>query len=127
VPDRPWRVCRKFGCNALTQRKSGFCELHEAWWEEQQAARLKARKARLDARRGSAAARGYGRKWREAREEYLRDHPLCVLCLDRGIVRPALVVDHIIPHRGDVGLFWDEDNWQALCVACHTAKTARGE
>src|SRR5689334_18535516 len=29
-------------------------------------------------RRGTAAARGYDSAWREFRENYLRDHPLCV-------------------------------------------------
>ena len=37
-----------------------------------------------------------------------------------------LLLDHIIPHRGDQKLFWDEGNWQALCKACHDRKTGRG-
>jgi 5-methylcytosine-specific restriction protein A len=36
------------------------------------------------------------------------------------------VVDHIIPHRGDQYLFWDQENWQALCKDCHDRKTGRG-
>lgn len=35
----------------------------------------------------------------------------------------ATVVDHIVPHRGDDRLFWDEENWQALCKNCHDSKT----
>lgn len=35
----------------------------------------------------------------------------------------AEVVDHIVPHRGDGKLFWDEGNWQALCKNCHDSKT----
>ena len=35
----------------------------------------------------------------------------------------AAVVDHIIPHRGDEKMFWDEANWQALCKRCHDKKT----
>ena len=35
----------------------------------------------------------------------------------------ATVVDHIVPHRGDPKLFWDTDNWQALCKQCHDHKT----
>ena len=31
----------------------------------------------------------------------------------------ATVVDHIIPHKGDSDLFWDESNWQSLCKRCH--------
>lgn len=29
------------------------------------------------------------------------------------------MVDHIIPHKGDMTLFWDPDNWQSLCFWCH--------
>ena len=36
----------------------------------------------------------------------------------------AQVVDHIVPHRGDKELFWDKNNWQALCFSCHSSKTA---
>ena len=63
--------------------------------------------------------RGYGHEWRTARERFLRRNPLCVECLKRGRIAPATVVDHIVPHRGDEKLFWDERNWQALCKACH--------
>ncbi|WP_368028316.1 HNH endonuclease signature motif containing protein [Paenibacillus sp. DCT19] len=33
------------------------------------------------------------------------------------------MVDHIVPHKGDEGLFWDSTNWQALCKRCHDIKT----
>jgi 5-methylcytosine-specific restriction enzyme A len=33
--------------------------------------------------------------------------------------RPATVVDHIEPHRGDTGRFWDKANHQPLCKPCH--------
>ena len=35
------------------------------------------------------------------------------------------VVDHVVPHRGDQRLFWDERNWAPACKPCHDAKTAR--
>lgn len=54
---------------------------------------------------------------------YLARHPLCVRCLAEGHYVPATVVDHIVPHRGDQKLFWDESNWQALCKHCHDTKT----
>jgi 5-methylcytosine-specific restriction protein A len=37
----------------------------------------------------------------------------------------ATVVDHVVPHRGDPVLFWEESNWQSQCQPCHDAKTAR--
>ena len=46
--------------------------------------------------------------------------------LHPGVVTPAAVVDHVLPHRGDWSLFWDESNWQPLCKPCHDAKTAAG-
>ena len=64
--------------------------------------------------------------WRKARAHFLREHPLCVACSARGRVRAAVAVDHIKPHREDLALFWNQDNWQGLCTRCHNAKTAAG-
>ena len=76
--------------------------------------------------RPSAAKRGYGYKWDKARKRYLAKNPLCVYCKRyHDQVRPATCVDHIIPHKGDPGLFWGVENWQGLCGSCHSRKTAR--
>lgn len=79
--------------------------------------------------RENAAERGYDRRWRDARARYLSEHPLCAECTRRGRVTPARVVDHVVPHKGDQLLFWDETNWQSLCdytsrYNCHGKKTA---
>lgn len=58
-------------------------------------------------------------RWRKERAQFLQAHPLCVYCQEQGRATPAMVVDHIIPHRGDPALFWDRRNWQALCFTCH--------
>jgi len=47
-------------------------------------------------------------------------------CQRNGKLSPATVVDHILPHRGDEDLFWDESNWQPLCKRCHDRKTGSG-
>ena len=78
----------------------------------------------MDARRGSAYDRGYTTHWQRYRDSYLRENPLCVHCHARGLVVEATVVDHIRPHRGNAGLFWDQDNHQPLCEPCHNRKTA---
>ncbi len=70
-----------------------------------------------------AAKRGYNRRWQKARKSYLEAHPLCVQCAKQGKYVRATVVDHIIPHRGDQKLFWDQNNWQSLCKSCHDKKT----
>jgi 5-methylcytosine-specific restriction enzyme A len=79
-----------------------------------------------DQDRGSANARGYTRTWQKARAAYLLAHPLCAECKRRGLTSLATVVDHITPHRGDMGKFWSGD-WESLCTTCHNRKTARGE
>lgn len=80
----------------------------------------------VDRMRGGAAERGYDGRWRKARAAFLRRNPLCVECMRKGVLTPATVVDHIIPHRGDKELFWNEENWQPLCKSCHDRKTGSG-
>lgn len=66
------------------------------------------------------ADRGYGGKWQRLRLSFLKKHPLCVYCAKEGRTTEAKVVDHIVPHRGDSKLFWDQKNWQPLCRSCHS-------
>lgn len=89
-------------------------------------------------RRGSAVERGYDARWTREAKRFLRQFPLCGMrpggqasvmseCHARGWVTPAVLVDHVVPQRGDQALFWDrEGNWQALCRECHDAKTRAG-
>jgi len=78
--------------------------------------------------RGSSTKRGYNYRWQQARAFFLAEHPLCVDCEKEGRVGVATEVDHIVPHRGDMALFWaSETNWQGLCKRHHSAKTAKGQ
>jgi 5-methylcytosine-specific restriction endonuclease McrA len=61
----------------------------------------------------------YNHRWRKERKHYLALNPLCCYCLKQGKVTPATVVDHITPHKGDLNLFWDANNWQPMCKHCH--------
>ena len=100
------KPCRHPGCPKLTDGM--YCEEH----------------ARLHASdRASASVRGYDSRWEKARKRFLKAHPLCVRCMEQGRLTRATVVDHIVPHRGDAKLFWDEGNWQSLCKSCHDHKT----
>ena len=57
---------------------------------------------------------------------FLAEHPLCVNPFKRHRdYVPATVVDHIKPHKGDMELFWDPANHQALCLSCNSAKGDR--
>ena len=53
--------------------------------------------------------------------------PVMSRCRERGLVTAAVQVDHVVPHRGDERLFWDEyGNWQALCRECGARKSQAG-
>jgi len=94
-----------------------------------------------DDRTLSAARRGYGHAWRQARAAFLRSHPLCELCRQAGRISAASIVDHVRPHRlghaitsGDPAviaaarrLFWDSRNWQSLCASCHSSAKQTAE
>jgi len=71
--------------------------------------------------RGNTTERGYGWAWQKARAVHLMQHPLCVMCKEKGRITPATVVDHKIPHKGDYDLFWDDGNWQSLCATHHSS------
>lgn len=114
MPLKAKKPCKHPGCPNLCV--DGYCDEH----------RPKRYNPEYEARRGSAAARGYTSRWRKASKAFLRAHPICLKCFNStGEIVPATEVDHIVPHKGDQKLFWDTDNWQALCHNCHSAKTAR--
>lgn len=69
--------------------------------------------------RKSSTERGYTWAWHKASKAYRYNNPLCVMCLNQGHEVASEITDHIIPHKGDKQLFWDESNWQALCKRCH--------
>ena len=105
MPKKSKHPCGYLGCPQLIDAGQRYCEKHK------------------QPDRPSAAKRGYNSKWRRLSKQYLRKHPMCVRCMQQGRYVPATVVDHIIPHRGDSALMWDESNWQTLCKPCHDKKT----
>lgn len=115
MPLTPKRPCGQPGCGALTD--GGRCEKHRRQVQNQS-----------DRQRGTAHERGYGSRWQKASKAFLRAHPLCQCedCLEgEKRLLAATVVDHKIPHRGDMQLFWDSSNWQSMSKPCHDRKTAR--
>jgi len=63
--------------------------------------------------------------WRKARRSFLDSHPnnsLCAICLKRGDIAPAVIVDHIIAvSQGGARL--SEDNFMPMCEKCHNKKS----
>jgi len=59
-------------------------------------------------------------RWQKLRWSILvRDLFRCRKCDHIVADTSRLVADHIVPHRGDERLFWDEKNLQTLCKDCH--------
>jgi 5-methylcytosine-specific restriction enzyme A len=88
--------------------------------------RERQRRARADANRPSARQRGYDSKWQRESKAFLA-LPQNRYCRC-GCGRLADMVDHIIPHRGDMRLFWDRSNWQPLASSpCHSRFKQRAE
>lgn len=84
-----------------------------------------AAKARADAARPSARARGYDSKWqRESKAFLARPENRCCAC---GCGQVADMVDHKVAHKGDKQLFWSRSNWQPMNRACNSRKAIREE
>ena len=110
MPMKALRPCREPGCSGYAMPGSSWCAKHR---REQERGRRAGQSPLYDTAR-----------WRRERALFLRAHPLCEECRRQGRIQAASQVDHIRPHEGDPGLFWDQANWQSLCVACHSKKTA---
>lgn len=108
MPYKPKVPCKQPGCPNLVEPGKLYCPEHLKMHPEVVR---------------SASSRGYGSRWRKASRAFLQAHPLCEECLKHGRYTRATVVDHIVPHRGNAKLFWDRNNWQALCKRCHDQKT----
>ena len=108
MPTKPKVPCKHPGCPELVPAGTKYCEKHKALHPEEVR---------------SASSRGYNSRWRKARKAFLQTHPLCAECKKEGRYTKAIVVDHIVPHRGDPELFGDRSNWQPLCKHHHDVKT----
>jgi len=121
MPQAAPRPCTRPGCGKLVP-SGGVCPVHPV-----------APGSFADSRRGSRQSRGYGREWEIQRERILlRDEGLCQPCLkgEPERVTVAQAVDHIVSKAEAKSLGWPrerteaDDNLQAICNDCHTAKTA---
>ena len=111
MPYKPRPGCKYPLCPNKVEKGSSYCRDHKKIMEKQ----------RLTSTEG-----GYNYKWQKFREEYLKKNPFCLKCLKKGKLTKAKVVVHIIPHKGDKRLFWNESNMQVLCVHFHNKKTGKG-
>lgn len=60
------------------------------------------------------------KQWRIHARRFLGLNPHCIYC-----GADSQVVDHIIPHKKNLYLFWSVSNWQPLCRTCHNSVKRR--
>lgn len=117
MSQRPLRACSNYGCPHLTRERYCTSCMHRADL---------ARDA-YEQSRAQAHQRGYDSEWRAYRLRFLHRHPFCADPYRRHVdekTRPAIQVDHIVPHKGDRRLFWEPRNHQSLCASCGGYKSA---
>jgi 5-methylcytosine-specific restriction protein A len=111
----PKRPCLQ--CGRLTTNPSR-CDQHAAEYA-----------AKVEAKRGSASARGYGSEWRKKAARLVREHVAQhgTVCPGYGRQEPHesadLTVDHIVPRKH--GGTSEPSNLRVLCRACNSAKRDR--
>lgn len=66
------------------------------------------------------------KRWERRSKLQKKLFPLCKMCLEKNIVTPADVSDHIIPHKGDLNLFYFGE-LQSLCQTHHSSTKALEE
>jgi 5-methylcytosine-specific restriction protein A len=116
MPTASMRICQRPGCGQLCVER--YCPKH-LFADSRKAARRN-----YDAKRGSAHARGYGRRHERWRNIVIARDPLCrinIMC-DKDFPAPSTDADHVIPINA--GGDWSLENGQGACHACHSYKTA---
>ncbi len=114
MPKKPKRPCSYPGCPRLTDGR--FCLEHEKQENK--------RYEQYD--RSPEVKKRYGRVWKRIRDSYAKEHPLCELCLERGVYKPTEQVHHKLPLAE--GGTHDRKNLISLCKSCHaTIHAERGD
>lgn len=127
MTNKPKKPCRnRISCRAITNSKSGYCVECEPRFKEQSKIRKKEIRKKYDKKRNPIVKTWLNSaRYLKARKSFLSREPFCNKCTTVRHPVLANILDHIVPHRGDSGLFWEYSNWQGLCKRCHDVKTAK--
>lgn len=115
MPQRAGSACTRPGCAGIV--RAGVCTVCGP--------RKAQRDANYDRERGSAASRGYDRRWQRLRLMYLRANPFCADCTTSQKTTQATEVHHKVAKRDGGQDEWN--NLESLCKSCHSKRTAKGE
>lgn len=106
MPQKPKRPCSYPGCPKLCDGQ--YCEDH----------RVMQRRNYDKYERSPHINKTYGRAWKRIRDKYVKEHPLCEMCLADGKLTPVEEVHHILPiSKGGTHA---RSNLMSLCQSCHT-------
>lgn len=105
MPRKPKHPCRYPGCAALTDNR--YCPEHEKITSQQY------EKYGRDPKTRSR----YGRAWHRIRQSYVKQHPFCEVCMEKGILVPVDQVHHKKPLAE--GGSHERSNLISLCASCH--------
>ena len=97
------RMCARPGCGRIATH-GAYCAKHAPARRWPKA---------YDRERGSSAKRGYDQRWRDLRDQVMREQPKCARC-----GAPSEIVHHVKPIR-EGGKRLDRANLEAVCAACH--------
>ncbi|HEX3017832.1 MAG TPA: HNH endonuclease signature motif containing protein [Caproicibacter sp.] len=106
MPYKPKRPCAYPGCGRLAVREQ-YCAEHQKVMD----------KRYNQYERDPASNKRYGRSWKRIRDCYVREHPLCEMCLKENRFTLVDEVHHIIPiKKGGTN---SRNNLMSLCQSCH--------
>lgn len=107
------KICKKAGCGRTCEQGKNYCFVHKD---------LEGKRKIFTYRKKSSEYHHLyeSYRWRTLSKDFLKTHPFCYICGN-----PAVATDHIMPHRGDLSLFYDVNNLQPLCAKCHSRKTMK--
>ena len=107
------KICLKPGCGRAAVQGKDYCQRHISLQDSRKVFTKRGKSAKWHSLYETS-------EWRKRRREFLKKYPICFIC-----GKPATIADHITPHRGDLSLFYDEQNLQPMCQACHSRKTLK--
>lgn len=113
MPIAPPHPCSRAGCGRLTHDR--YCDRCKAPVERERLVSTPWRKWYQLA------------EWKTKTKRFLAERSFCECkeCKANGWKLRATVTHHIVSHRGNWQLFWDESNWSPRTKAHHDRETAR--
>jgi len=130
-------LCKHTGCHTLVKGDQFFCKKHAddlAGYQQRMSKmrvhdkrqvheyNTKVRYATPERKRRESFY--HNKEWKSIRKVVLeRDNYICQYCHRYRIVKPANIVDHIVPGQVAPDLITDMDNLVTCCYKCHQRKT----